>query len=116
MKYIQQFGIYKQNESISDLLSKYGNKTKEVLKKFSENLNKEAKDTKTASSYVHKYMKGETLTQEESDAVRHQFYDILKMVGIGVPFALVPGASILIPVLIKIAKKNGVELMPSSFR
>lgn len=64
MKYIQQFGIYKQNESISDLFSKYGNKTKDVLKKFSENLNKEANDTKTASSYVHKYIKVKLLLKK----------------------------------------------------
>ena len=36
--------------------------------------------------------------------------------GIGVPFVLIPGASVLVPFLIKISKKAGVDIIPSSFK
>jgi hypothetical protein len=42
-------------------------------------------------------------------------YDILKTLGVGIPFALIPGASILIPILIKVAQKKGINLLPSAF-
>lgn len=37
------------------------------------------------------------------------------MLGIGIPFALIPGASLLMPFLIKIASKKGIELLPTAF-
>ena len=36
--------------------------------------------------------------------------------GIGVPFVMIPGASILIPFLLKIAQKSGIDLIPRSFK
>ncbi len=36
--------------------------------------------------------------------------------GVGVPFVMIPGATILIPFLLKIADKVGVDIIPSSFK
>ncbi|WP_256371696.1 hypothetical protein [Flavobacterium sp. YO12] len=37
------------------------------------------------------------------------------MLGIGIPFVLLPGASVLLPILIKAAHKYNIQLMPSAF-
>ena len=63
-----------------------------------------------------KYMKKGKLTPSEEKELRVQFYDLLKIMGIGVPFVLIPGASVLVPFLIKISKKAGVDIIPSSFK
>jgi len=41
--------------------------------------------------------------------------DSLKILGIGIPFVLIPGASILMPILVRVARKHHIELMPSAF-
>jgi hypothetical protein len=62
-----------------------------------------------------KYIKQGNITKEEEKELRTQVYDLLKVLGIGVPFALVPGASLLLPFLIKLANKKGIKLLPSAF-
>jgi hypothetical protein len=37
------------------------------------------------------------------------------MAGIGIPFILIPGASILLPAIIYVAKKHNVNIFPSAF-
>ena len=77
---------------------------------------KEEKDkTRAAAKYISMYMKGETLTKEQEYLIKQQMVDSLKLVGIVVPFVLLPGASLLMPILIKVAAKHNIELMPSSF-
>ena len=75
----------------------------------------EYEDTKDAGKIVEKYMKGGKLTAEEEHVLKQQLVDSLKMVGVMVPFVLVPGASIIMPILIKVASKHNIELMPSAF-
>ena len=87
----------------------------ETFRVFVENLNNEAKETRDASKLVVKYLKKGKLTKEEEHELKKQFYDLLKVMGIGVPFFTIPGASILIPFLVKLAEKRGIDLMPSSF-
>ena len=87
-----------------------------VFRIFFKNLNNEAKETKDAGKLVLKYVKKGKLTNSEEKELRLQFYDLLKIMGIGVPFVLVPGASVLVPFLIKISKKAGVDIIPSSFK
>ena len=92
------------------------NKTKAVLKTFFLNVKNEAKETKNASMLIKKYLRGEKLTDDEYNEVREQFYDLLRTAGIGIPFMLIPMGSLLIPIMLKLSKKVGVELLPSSFR
>ncbi len=75
----------------------------------------EYEGTKEAGSIVEKYMKGEKITTEEEHVLKVQLVDSLKMVGVMVPFVMVPGASILMPILIKVASKHNIELLPSAF-
>ena len=81
---------------------------------FLESIRIEYAGTKEAGGIVHKYMKGEKITEEEEHILKVQLVDSLKIVGIGIPFVLVPGASILMPILIKVAEKHNIQLMPSA--
>ena len=53
-------------------------------------------------------------TPEEMKQANKQFVDVLKGLGIGV-FAVLPFAPITIPIVIKIGKWVGVDILPSSF-
>ena len=79
------------------------------------NIKTEATETQTASKIFVKYIKEGNVTKEEEKELRTQVYDLLKVMGIGVPFALIPGASLLLPFLIKIARKKGIQLLPTAF-
>ncbi|WP_177219225.1 hypothetical protein [Lutibacter maritimus] len=47
--------------------------------------------------------------------LKTRVYDILKKLGIGVPFMLIPGATLLIPFILKAAEKKGINLYPTNF-
>lgn len=51
---------------------------------------------------------------EEMRIANKQFVDILKGLGIGV-FAILPFSPITIPIMIKVGRLVGVEILPSSF-
>lgn len=88
---------------------------KKEIKIFLVKISIEARETKEAAYIVRKYTRGEKITEEEEKALKEQIYDVLKIAGIGIPFALIPGASILLPLIVTIAKKKGIEILPSSF-
>lgn len=97
------------------LILRHKTKLKMSVQRFAENMKLEASETKQASALFAKHMKGEKLTKEESEVVRKQFYDVLKVVGIGVPMILIPGGTVIIAVIIKFAGKYNINLKPSSF-
>ncbi len=82
---------------------------------FIESIKEEARDTKEASSIIGKYITEGSISDEEEEILKKQMWDTLKIFGVVVPFVLIPGASIIIPILIKVAKKNKIDLLPSSF-
>lgn len=88
---------------------------KKHAKIFAKRISNEAKETKEAAKIVAKYTRGEKITDEEGEIVKKQFYDVLKVAGIGIPFALIPGASILLPIIVSATKKKGINILPSSF-
>ena len=90
-------------------------KSTKAIKKFFGNLNDEAKETQYASKVLVKYLKEGYLTDQEEKELRTQIYDLLKITGIGVPFVMIPGASLLLPFLVKVAEKHGLDVLPSSF-
>ena len=71
--------------------------------------------TREAGAVVRKYMKEGKITPEEEHILKSQLVDSLKVVGVVVPFVLIPGASILIPILIKVAARHNIELLPAAF-
>lgn len=76
-------------------------------------LSQEKRETKEMLSIYKKYTKRQASPEEMTEAHK-QLMDILKGLGLGV-FAVLPFAPITIPLLIKIGKIVGVDILPSSF-
>lgn len=76
-------------------------------------LSQEKDETKEMLSIYKKYTKKQASPEEMIEANK-QFIDILKGLGLGV-FAVLPFAPITIPILIKLGKMVGVDILPSSF-
>jgi len=91
-------------------------KIEQETKIFLENIKEQAENTQEAGEVIQKYLSGEYLSDEDEKILKTQLVDWLKIFGVVVPFVLIPGASILLPFLIKIAKKYNIELMPTAFR
>jgi len=96
-------------------ISKNKRKTTAILYRFLEDLKDEADDTKEASIIIGNYLLHQKITKKEEKLLKQQVYDKLKIIGIGIPFMMIPGASFLIPLLVKVAQKKGINLMPSNF-
>lgn len=96
-------------------LSENRKKASKAMRLFLHNVGTEAKETKDASKILLKFIREGKVEEQEEVELKQQVYDLLKMVGIGVPFFLIPGSSLLIPFLMKIAEKRGVNLFPSAF-
>ena len=105
----------KGRKEFADKLKDNRVKSTKAIKLFFYNLNKEAKETQDASKIFVKFVKDGKISKQEEKELRTQVYDLLKMMGIGVPFFMIPGSSLLIPFLMKIAEKRGIDILPSSF-
>lgn len=90
-------------------------KIEESAHHFLRSVRVEYEGTREAGVIIRKYMREGNITVEEEKVLRVQLMDSLKIIGIGVPFVLIPGASVLMPILIKVAEKHNIELMPSAF-
>jgi len=91
-------------------------KYSKAFRYFLKNLSNEAKETKKASLLIVKFLKNGSLTKDEEKELKLQFYDLLKIMGVGVPFFMIPGSTILIPFIMKLAEKAGIDIIPSSFK
>jgi hypothetical protein len=76
-------------------------------------LAQEKVETRAMLSIYKRYTKRDA-SAEEMRIANQQFIDILKGLGIGV-VAILPFAPITIPLMIKIGRWVGVEILPSSF-
>ena len=85
------------------------------MKNFVSKMGTEAKETHEASKVVVKFLKEGKVSKEEEHELKTQIYDLFKMAGIGIPFMLIPGSTLLMPFLIKLAKKKGINLLPFRF-
>ena len=83
---------------------------------FLHSLKIEYDGTREAGLIVEKYMREGKISDDEEHILKTQFVDSLKLAGVLVPFVLIPGASVLMPILIKVAEKHNIELLPSAFR
>lgn len=117
-KWYVDFSFFENKESkdFAKKLKLNSDEASKAFRVFFKNLNNEAKETRDAGKLVYKYLKTGNLSAEEEKELKLQFYDLLKVMGVGVPFVMIPGASILIPFLLKIADKLGIDIIPSSFK
>ena len=88
-------------------------KLKKQMTELKRALSQEKIETKEMLSIYKKYTKRQA-NQDEMALANKQFMDILKGLGLGV-FAVLPFAPITIPILIKLGKVVGVDILPSSF-
>ncbi len=86
--------------------------TKHILVCFSE----EKQETKEAYKILRKYIKTKEITNEEKKIFKKQLHDVLKIMGLGIPFIMLPGASVLLPIIVRVLKKYDIEILPSSFQ
>ena len=109
--------IFEKNgkTEFSEKIKIHKEKTTKAIQELIINIKTEVSETKIASQILVKYIKEGEVTDKEEKELREQVYDLLKVLGIGIPFALIPGASLLLPFLIKIAQKKGVDLLPTAF-
>jgi hypothetical protein len=91
-------------------------KSVKAFKFFFNSLKKEAKETKQASYLVVKFLKEGKLSKKEEKELKLQFYDVLKIMGVGIPFFMIPGSTVLVPFLIKLSRKLGLDIIPTSFK
>ena len=112
------FSYFETKETLefSEKLKTHGTKAAEVMKTFVSKMGTEAKETREASKVIVKFLKEGKVSKEEEHELKSQIYDLFKMAGIGVPFVLIPGSTLLMPFLIKLVNKKGIELLPSAFK
>lgn len=76
-------------------------------------LAQETLETKEMIVIYKRYTKKQA-SPEELKIANQQFFDVLKGLGLGV-FAVLPFAPLTIPVIVKLGKVVGVDVLPSSF-
>ncbi|EDP99904.1 LETM1 domain-containing protein [Shewanella benthica] len=76
-------------------------------------LSQEKQETKDMMVTYKRYTKKQASREELAEANK-QFGDLLKGLGLGV-FALLPFAPLTIPLVVKLGKMVGVDVLPSSF-
>lgn len=91
-------------------------KNKKSFIEFIDKLKREGEETKEAFEIIKKYAATGDITPEEEEKFRTQVYDILKMFGLGIPFAVVPGATVIIPIILKFSSKYGINILPTAFQ
>lgn len=91
-------------------------KTAKAFSTLLNGLKNEAVDTKETTRIIVKFVAKQEITKEEEKHLKTQVYDVFKILGIGIPFIIIPGATLLIPFLLKAAEKKGIDLIPSNFK
>ncbi len=84
------------------------------LLKIKVGLSQESKETKEMLAIYYKFTQGNSSIREMKLA-NEQFRDLVRALGIGI-FAVLPFAPITIPFIVKLGKKFGIDILPSSFR
>ena len=102
-------------EDVQDWFRFFSNMTQEQGQLFFDILKKEYGDTKDLLPILQKFIKGETLTPQEKKAFQTQMKDTLKLMGLGTIAAIpIPGTMLLIPVIVQLAKKFNIDLLPEA--
>ena len=102
-------------ESIGEWTQSLRNMSKAHAQQFLNMISKEYRDTKNLLPLIKKYAKTRNLTQQERQIVLQQLKDIAKVMGLGtIAFAPIPGSEFLIPPIIALGKKYGINVLPES--
>lgn len=100
-------------EDISEWFRVLSNMTEVQAQMFFNILKKEYGDTKDLLPIIRKFIKTKTLSKQEKEIFQQQMKDNLKLLGLGAIAAIpIPGTMMLIPVIIQVAKKFKINLLP----
>ena len=88
-------------------------KLRRAMLKLKAALSQEKTETREMLGIYNRYLQGDTKPGEMKVANK-QFFDIVKGLGIGV-FAVLPFSPITIPIIVKLGKLVGVDILPSAF-
>lgn len=88
-------------------------KIKKSIKKLISNTKTEISETKEAVEIIWK-SKNTNLTTNEKEKIKQQGVDIFKITFLGTLF-VIPFSGVFIIFLIKLGKKIGINILPSSF-
>lgn len=102
-------------ESVGEWSQSLKNMSRAHAQQFLSMVSKEYRDTKNLLPIIKKYAKTRNLSQEERKIVLNQLKDIAKVMGLGtIAFAPIPGSEFLIPPIIALGKKYGINVLPES--
>jgi len=76
-------------------------------------LHQEKVETREMLHIYKRHTRGQA-SKEELAIAHAQFFDVLRGIGLGV-FAILPFAPITIPIIVKLGRMVGVEVIPSAF-
>ena len=91
-------------------------KTFKAFDFFMDGIKNEATDSKETRRILIHYISKQKISKEEELHSKTRVYDIFKKLGIGIPFMFIPGATLLIPFILKAAENKGIDLYPSNFK
>ena len=86
----------------------------EGLEKLKVGLAQETDQTKEMLEIYQRQATGKA-TKEEVAWANHQFRDVLRSMGLGV-LLILPFAPVTLPLIVKLGRKLGIEVLPDSFR
>lgn len=100
-------------EDLNEWLRVLLNMTEVQTQMFFDIIRKEYGDTKDLLPIIQKFIKTKNLTPEEKKIFQTQMKDTMKLLGLGAIAAIpLPGTMLLIPVIIQLAKKFNINLLP----
>jgi|GEM_PF-1914152 len=104
------YGIFKE------FVQKNNTVVTNALNLFFKGVKNGASDTKKTSLIIQEYIVYGKINKQSEKFLKFYVLDMLKIAGIGIPFVLLPGASIIIPFVLKAAEKRNIDLIPSNFK
>ena len=109
---IEESSLYK---SIMNKYMSNKDKISDGLQKLKSILATESAQTSKMLDVYKKYISGEKISKSEMETANTQFADIIKNAGLLGVFAL-PGGLVAIAFLVKVGKKLGIDILPSSYK
>jgi nicotinamide mononucleotide adenylyltransferase len=101
-------------EGIGDWVKGISKLSKEQFVRMVSIIKKEYSDTKGLYPIMKKWAKRQPITAEEKKIFKTQMIDCMKLIGLGSIAALpFPGTTALIPVIVSVGKKYGVNMLPT---
>ena len=83
---------------------------------FFNNWRKKANETKQASYLLVKFINEGKLSKSEKKRVKASILRGVKLMGLGIPFFIIPFASVLVPFSFNLSTKFGMDILPISFK